>query len=149
MIVMPSKEKVRAEVEILPPAMARDISWVHYSEASPQFVIFAPRIYFLNNETGHRKMEWRRQVCPQSIAVEVGSIESIPRSIDRLTLCVLRRIEPFIDNGPVQSLDSDPVRRKVGSLVICAIRDHRGRFALGRHSHAVRRWILGHALHPK
>jgi hypothetical protein len=32
-------------------------------------------------------------------------------------------MEPFFDNGPVQFLDGDPVRREVGSLVICAIRE--------------------------
>jgi len=121
-VVMPAKQKVRAEVEILLPAVARDVWWVRYTEASPQFIIFAPRFYFLNGETRHRKVERRRQVCPKSIAVEVSSIENVPGSIDRLALCVLRGMDPLFGNGPVQFLDGDPVRREVGSLVICAMR---------------------------
>jgi hypothetical protein len=64
-VVMPPKEKVRAEVEILFPAVARDVWGVRYTEASPQFIIFAPRFYFLNTETRHRKVERRCQVCPK------------------------------------------------------------------------------------
>jgi len=112
---MPAKQKVRAEVEMLLPAVALDAWWVCYTEASPQFIIFVPRFYFLNGETRHRKVERRRQVCPKSIAVEVGSIENVPGSIDRLALSVLRGMDPFFDNGPVQFLDGDLVRKHLSS----------------------------------
>ena len=120
-VVMPAKQKVRAEVEILLPAVARDVWWVRDTESPPQFITFAPRFYFLSSETRHRKVEGRCQVCPKSMAVEVGSIENVPGSIDRFALCVLRGMEPFVNNGPVQFLEGDAVRREVGSLVICAI----------------------------
>ena len=123
MVVMPAKKKVRAEVEILLPAVARNVWRVRYTEASPQFISFVPRFYFLNGETWHRKVERRCQVCPKSIAVEICSIENVPGSIDPFALCVLRGMEPFFDNGPVRFLDSDPIRSEVGSLVICAVRE--------------------------
>jgi hypothetical protein len=94
MVVMPAKHKVRAEVEILLAAMARDVRRVRYAKASPQFISSCHGIYFLNGETGHREVEWRRQICPKSIAVEVGSIENIPRSIDSFALCVFRGMAP-------------------------------------------------------
>ena len=130
MVVMSSKQKVRAEVEILLPAVTRDVRWVRDTEASPQFITFVPRCYFLDSETGHSKVERRCQVRPKSIAVEVSTIENVPGSIDRFAYCVLRGMVPFFDNGPIQFVDGNPVRREVSSLVIRAIREDRGPFAL-------------------
>jgi hypothetical protein len=98
-VVMPAKQKVGAEVEILLPAVARDVLWVRDTQPSPQLITFMPGFYFLESETGHREVKRRCQVCPKSIAVEVGSIENIPCSIDRFALCVLRGMGPLFDNG--------------------------------------------------
>ena len=84
MVVMAAKEKVGAKVKVLLPAVARNVRRVGDAEASPQFIIFLPGLYLLHRETGHREVERRRQICPKSIAVEVGSIENIPRSVEVL-----------------------------------------------------------------
>ena len=102
-VVMPAKQKVRAEVEILLPAVARDVWRVRDTEASPPLITFVPRFYCLDSETVHPKVERRCQVCPKSIAVQVGPIESIPGSIDRFALCVLRGMESFRDKEPRSS----------------------------------------------
>jgi hypothetical protein len=81
---MSAKQKVRAEVGILLPAMTRDVRRVRDAEASPQFS-FVPRIYFLNGETGHCEVGRRRQACPKSIAVEVGSIVTLTNPLKALT----------------------------------------------------------------
>lgn len=70
MIVMPAKKKVGTEVEILLPAMARDVRRLRDAETFPQFIDFSPRVYFLNCESGHRDVERCCKVCPKTIAVK-------------------------------------------------------------------------------
>ena len=81
-VVMPTKKKVRTEVEVLVPAVTCYIRRVRYAQPKPQFVTLAPRIYFLNTKTGHHEMKRRRQVSPQGVPIEVGSIENIPGRVD-------------------------------------------------------------------
>jgi hypothetical protein len=149
MVIMAAKQTVRTEIEVLLLTVARDVRRIGDTEASPHFVALAPWIYFPNGKSRHCEMERRGQVSPQSVTIEVGSIQNIPHSIDSFALRVLRRVKPFFEDRPINFLYGDPIRCEIGALILSAERGDRSPLALRCHCHAPWCGILGRALHPE
>ena len=108
-VVMPTKKKVRTEVEVLVPAVTGYIRRVRYTQPKPQFVTLAPRINCLDTKTGHHEMKRRRQVSPQGVAIEISTVQRVPWRAH------LMAREPILGSTAlgykraIELLDSDPL----------------------------------------
>jgi hypothetical protein len=76
LVVMAAQHEVRAEVEILLRAVAGDECGGEFRpQSAPNLSVFLPGRDFLDRKTGQRHQEWRVQISPHGIAVEVGAID--------------------------------------------------------------------------
>src|SRR6266542_2804016 len=118
---MAAEKEVGPEVEVLLPAVTRDIRREDNMQTSPCFVIFLPGLHFLNGEPGERQKKWRGEVGPKRVPVEISPIEVIPTGINGLAFGMLGRIETFTDDCSVFLFECDALRREIRALVECAV----------------------------
>jgi hypothetical protein len=84
-VIILAKSQILAEEEILHEAVCLNRAWKVSPQDTPHFTAFLPRLGFPNTNALHPKDEGGREISPQSFAVEVGTMQRIPRRTHLMT----------------------------------------------------------------
>src|SRR5258708_7378371 len=111
-VVVPAQEEIVAEVEVLFLAMAGNRVWKPRAQPAPELPTFLPGREFGGLDAGHGQQEWRREVGPPRIAVEVGTVKQIPHRLQNVASERGPWIGALADDGTRDGFDRDPVGRE-------------------------------------
>jgi hypothetical protein len=85
-VIVPSEEKILAEIKLLLSAVAGNFIWKANAQTSPTFSAFLPCLNFSDLEARQHHKEWSCEVSPSCIAVEVCSMKQVPGGIQRVPI---------------------------------------------------------------
>src|SRR3984893_13806422 len=112
LVIMPAKQEIVAEIDLLFSSAAGDDVRESSAQASPTLGAFLPRRNFGHLETRHGHQERRRKVRPSRITIEVSTMKQVPRRIHRVARKRRSRVRAFLYNGTGRVFDHDTLRRK-------------------------------------
>src|SRR5262245_32437055 len=114
---MTAQQEVAAEIEILFGAMARELTWKACSQSTPRFLTFDDGGDLANLEPRQSHEEGSRQVCPKRVAVEVSTMQRVPRRVHCVTIKRRARIVPLAHHCALDCLDGDALGAEAGAPV--------------------------------
>jgi len=90
----------------------------------------------------HGEQEWRDEIRPKRLAVEIGAMDRVPGRVHLMTGKRIPGRASFRYDRTVELLDGDPVRREHRALIGCPIRLDRRALLVQPHGHPAWRTIL-------
>src|SRR6202163_2736918 len=112
LVIVPAKQEIVAEIEVLFSAVAGDDVRESSAQASPVLGALLPRRNFGHLETRHGHQERSRKVGPSRITIEVSTMKQVPRRIHRVARKRRSRVRAFLYNSTCRGFDHDTLRRK-------------------------------------
>src|SRR5262249_48869714 len=145
-IVVAAQHQILAEEEILDEAVRLDGAGKTGAQHAPRLEALAPWLGLLDLHAVQREKKGRGEIGPESLAVEVGTMERVPR---RAHLMTGKRVSGSATRGDqraIELLDGDPGRREHRALIGSAVGPDRRPLLVQPHGHAARAGILPHSL---
>src|SRR5262247_1956130 len=117
LVIMAAQQEVTAEVEVLLVRVACVLAREARPESAPDFLAFGDGIDLADLEAGQCHEEGGRQVRPEGVAIEVGTMKRVPGGVHRMTVERCPRVFPLAHHLAVERLDRHAFWADVGAPI--------------------------------
>src|ERR1700737_800609 len=121
-IVMAAEPQILAEEKILNEAVRLDRTRKVCAQNPPRLRAFPPALCFHDLHAIHREKKWRGEIGPYGFAIEIGTMERVPRRVHLVARERVLRRTALRNYCSIKLLDGNPIWREHRALIGSPVR---------------------------